>query len=63
MFRNLQQWIINQCRMKILYTLSLSIKNKVIVIILVVLWALKSHSDGIKLSITAVFDVQLIQYC
>jgi len=43
--------------------------NNGIVIILIVLWALKSHSDGIKLStgiwlsITAVYDVQLIQHC
>lgn len=68
-FRNLQQWITTQCRVKILYTLSLSMNNNGIVIILIVLWALKSHSDGIKLStgiwlsITAVYDVQLIQHC
>lgn len=68
-FRNLQQWITNQCKVKILYTLSLSMQNKGIVIILRVLWALKRNSDGIKLStgillsVTAVYDVQLIHHC
>jgi hypothetical protein len=46
----MQQWVRYQCRVKILYTMSLSMKNKGIVNILKVLWILRSHSEGIKLS-------------
>jgi hypothetical protein len=51
-----------------LYTLPLSVKSKVIMNILKVLWALKSHSDfvkvftGIWLDSPAVYTVHFIQH-